>query len=567
VDHWTYNLDLIESYLAIYPENTAELLLEDDDYVFYDNDHFVRARQDKYFYLKDRKILRQFQSVTRDKEKGALIRSRAKQPNLVRTKKGKGEIYRTTLFVKLLTLFTNKLASLDSRGVGIEMESEKPSWYDALNGLPGLFGSSLPETFELKRLALFMIHFLEDWEIDLIQTQDIPAELHAFILKLNSLLDSYLASKPSAATDFAFWDNASKAKEAYRAETFYGLSGQEKKLTLAQIKSFLEHAREKIDLGLEKAYDGHRRIYPTYFENELVRYQVQKTSAGEKIRPIEFKSKPLPLFLEAPVHALKVEKDPLKKKELLKSVRSNGLYDKKLSMYKVNAPMGDTSLEVGRATVFGSGWLENETVWLHMEYKFLLELLRNGLVEDYFDDFKKALVPFQPVERYGRSILENSSFIVSSAFLDPNLHGTGFVARLSGSTAEFLSMWLAMAVGKKPFVLGLDKKLSLRFDPSLPAFLFTTQDSTRTFIDKQGEQVKVKVAKGSIAFLFLGKTVVHYHNSKKLNTYGRDRVYVKKVTLHTPKGEKIEFKGDTIPSPYAARVRDEFIPRIDIELG
>jgi hypothetical protein len=34
-----------------------------------------------------------------------------------------------------------------------------------------------------------------------------------------------------------------------------------------------------------------------------------------------------------------------------------------------------------------------------------------------------------------------------------------------------------------------------------------------------------------------------------------------------PRGQAVEFKGDTIPAPYAARVRDEFIPRIDIELG
>jgi hypothetical protein len=42
---------------------------------------------------------------------------------------------------------------------------------------------------------------------------------------------------------------------------------------------------------------------------------------------------------------------------------------------------------------------------------------------------------------------------------------------------------------------------------------------------------------------------------------------VKKITMHTRRGEKIEFRGDTIPSPYAARVRDEFVPRLDVELG
>jgi len=41
----------------------------------------------------------------------------------------------------------NKAASLDPSGIGIEMEANKPNWYDSLNGLPGLLGSSISETF------------------------------------------------------------------------------------------------------------------------------------------------------------------------------------------------------------------------------------------------------------------------------------------------------------------------------------------------------------------------------------------------------------------------------------
>ena len=29
------------------------------------------------------------------------------------------------------------------------------------------------------------------------------------------------------------------------------------------------------------------------------------------------------------------------------------------------------------------GWLENESIWLHMEYKYLLELIRNGMYEAF----------------------------------------------------------------------------------------------------------------------------------------------------------------------------------------
>ena len=70
-----------------------------------------------------------------------------------------------------------------------------------------------------------------------------------------------------------------------------------------------------------------------------------------------------------------------------------------------------------------------------------------------------------------------------------------------------------------------------------------------------------------LKFLFLGKTLVFYHNPRRLDTFGRSRVSVKKISLTLSNDQRVEFKGDTVPSPYAARVRDEFVPRIDVELG
>ncbi|OIO39341.1 MAG: hypothetical protein AUJ72_00985 [Candidatus Omnitrophica bacterium CG1_02_46_14] len=519
--------------------------------------------------------MRQYQSVVKHKEKSLLLEKRQHHRFLVRTHHGHGDIYKTILFVKLLFLFTNKFASLDAQGVGIEMESDKPSWLDALNGLPGLLGSSLPETFELKRLCLFMIQSFEDLELDLNQEFSLPAELYEFIRSLSIHLEKHFKDR-SPDRNFRFWDLATHAKEKFRKAVFFGLSGKEKRISLGEVKQFLEHAREKIEQGIEKAFDVDKKIYPTYFQNEVTHFKVLKKnvewkdeSSSQKIsvEPTQFKQIPLPLFLEGPVHALKVEKDPAKRRDLLKAVRASGLYDTKLGMYKVNAPLGDVSLEIGRVSIFTPGWLENESIWLHMEYKLMLEMLKNGMADEFFGDFKSALVPFQSPERYGRSILENSSFIASSAFLDPSLHGTGFVARLSGSTAELLTMWLIMNIGKKPFILGVDKKLSLRFEPTLPAFLFTKEASTRKFLDPEGEEVKVKVPEQCLAFMFLGKTLVFYHNPKKLDTFGKVRVNVKVITLHDPKTGKQEFRGDTVPSPYAGKVREGLIPRIDIELG
>ncbi len=566
VDHWTYNLDLIESYLAIFPEKITDLLLGSREYTFYDNAHRVRPRSDKYFLL-ERRGVRQYQSVLNDKEKAKFIAGREKDVNTVRTQNGKGDIYKTTLFAKLVSLYVNKLASLDAHGVGVEMEADKPSWYDALNGLPGLAGSSLPETFELKRLAIFLIGCLDESGIDLNDQLLLHTELHEFVDKMSGLLKRYFHGAGKS-RDMDFWQEASKAKEKYRESTIWGVSGSEKKISFADLRIFLEHGREKTQIGIQKAFDSKTGLYPTYFANEVVKHRVlSKDDEGTRVDPLEFKQKSLPLFLESHVHALKVEKDPEARKALYRAVKKSPLYDTKLGMYKVNAPMQEASLEVGRGRVFTPGWLENESIWLHMEYKYLLEALKSGLAEEFFEDFKKAFVPFQPAERYGRSILENSSFVVSSAFPDEKIHGTGFVARLSGSTAEFLQMWHLMNVGKKPFFLGPDKKVSLRFEPKLPFFLFTHHETKRTWINGDGEEIPVTIPKNSTAFVFLGKTLVTYYNPKRLDTFGKTRVAVKKVKLTDRSGRVTEFRGDTIPSPFSLRVRDEWIPKIELELG
>ena len=94
---------------------------------------------------------------------------------------------------------------------------------------------------------------------------------------------------------------------------------------------------------------------------------------------------------------------------LARRVRESALYDRELGMYKVNESLAGVSLEAGRAVAFSPGWLENESIWLHMEYKYFLELLKSGLYEEFAQAFRAA-VPFLDPERYGRSPLENVSF-------------------------------------------------------------------------------------------------------------------------------------------------------------
>ncbi|MEI8345291.1 MAG: hypothetical protein WCG06_04390, partial [Candidatus Omnitrophota bacterium] len=577
VDHWTYNLDLVESYLAIYPEDFEGLIFKRREYTFFDNDRRVVNRADKYF-IRDRQ-LRQYGAVAVDKPKTALLESRTRWSHRVRTRLGKGPVYKTNLFVKMLCLFVNKIASLDPAGVGVEMEAENPSWYDALNGLPGLLGSSLPETFELKRLGVFMLAALREMRADIKDTTRIPKELAEFMRGVSGGLDRVLsANVKQRLSAYDYWDQTESLKEKYRGKVFYGLTGLEAKVPYLEIRSFLEKAIHKIEGGLERAIDPKTGLYPTYFENHAAEWKLQRSPkksaavahsgpAMQKAWPLRFESKPLPMFLEAQVHALKVEKDPQKRRALYRAVRQSDIYDKALGMYKVNAPMQEASLEVGRGRIFSPGWLENESIWLHMEYKWLLEVLKAGLTDEFFEDFNKALIPFQPPERYGRSILENSSFLVSSAFADSKLRGAGYVARLSGSTAEFVQLWLLMTVGKKPFSVGRDGRLILRFEPHLPADFFVKDDTERVIVDKDGVSVNVKVPKNCVAFMFLGKTLVFYHNPKRLDTFGKLRVSVKKISLMDRRGKRTVFEGDGVIAPFAQKVRQELVPRIDVELG
>ena len=149
-------------------------------------------------------------------------------------------------------------------------------------------------------------------------------------------------------------------------------------------------------------------------------------------------------------------------------------------MYKVNESLASASFEIGRCKAFTPGWLENESIWMHMEYKYLLELIKNGLYEEFIEDFRTCAVPFLDPDVYGRSILENSSFIASSANPNPKIHGKGFVARLSGSTAEFIDMYSIMMFGQTIFAYSESEGLIFAPKPLIPEYLIGDDLSVST---------------------------------------------------------------------------------------
>jgi hypothetical protein len=234
-------------------------------------------------------------------------------------------------------------------------------------------------------------------------------------------------------------------------------------------------------------------------------------------------------------------------------------------MYKVNASLESETEEIGRARIFPAGWLENESVWSHMEYKYLLEILRSGLHKEFFETIYDVLVPFLNPEQYGRSILENSSFIVSSVHEDESLHGRGFVARLSGSTAEVIHIWMLMNMGPQPFFLNERGELNLRFRPVLDKRLFTTKKTVVEYLDSRQTWKKITLSQNTYAFKLLGSTLVVYHNKKRKDTFSENGCTVERIELTYPNRKRpVILAAETISSPYAQQIREHKVDRIDI---
>ncbi len=420
-------------------------------------------------YVETKKGLRQYQALDEEHQ-------RHTAEKLVKAEKQTGDVLTMTLLEKLVLLCSTKFATLDAYGMGIEMEGGKPGWYDALNGMPGRFGSSMAETYELARMLDYTIramkkypgklHLIEELygymkELDQINREE-AGKIH-FGLEDTSLTPEQIRESGEI---LSFWNRVNDAKEAYADTVFEGITGVKKEMETEEAAEILERFLETINCGIQKACAMGNGICPTYFMYDVPEYE--KTEEG--YRPLRFELLTIPYFLEGPVRYLKLKNSREKKAALYEKVKNSDLYDQKLSMYKVNASLAEASFELGRAKSFTPGWLENESIWLHMEYKYLLELIRNGLYPQFFEDFKKAAVPFLDPEVYGRSIYENSSFIASSSNPNRNYHGKGFVARLSGSTVEFISMWKQMMFGSH-IMLWKDGELTFAPQPAIPAYL------------------------------------------------------------------------------------------------
>ena len=248
----------------------------------------------------------------------------------------------------MLVVIANKFAGLDPFGVGVEMDANKPNWFDSLNGLPGLLGSSTCETFELKRWIIFLRSSLKELNLQNSCSVELPWELYELLGGLKDI--------SGEKDDFTFWDKTHSLREDYLKKTLLGFSGDLRQINLTEIDEVLSKFLDKLDAGLKKAYDAKHRLHYSYFINEVSEYQpLENSESAQGVKPLKFKQVPLPLFLEGPMHYLRTLDNPNQAQEVFKAIRKSGLFDKKLKMYKVCSPLEDMPEEIGAVVSLAPG--------------------------------------------------------------------------------------------------------------------------------------------------------------------------------------------------------------------
>lgn len=530
IDHWTYIVHLVDSYLEVFPDRLSTLFFEKKCYKFFDSPVFVQPRILKYG-LKGDKVM-QF---------GATVTNPLKNIESNKTywlSDEKGEIIYTTLFVKLFHLAVIKCLTLDPEQIGLEMEAGKPGWNDAFNGLPGLLGSSLSESFDLLRLIKLLIEAANGSSIKIVM----PSMIYNLGWSLSKIC---IVKANDQLSEFEFWDKSAEIRESWREKTQLELNSKTTEVSAAKVKQMLMRMQALIEAGLKKA-SVFGEIIPTYLTYMATDYMVLQEKDGfpmitpyglQAVKVTEFTVKALPLFLEAPSKQLKSQRH-LSAQSLHEAIKNSDLYDDKLQMFKVSESLEALGIEVGRIRAFTPGWFERESIFLHMSYKYMLSLIESGLTEAFFETMKTGCVPFFKPEVYGRSLLENSSFIASSANPDESIHGRGYIARLSGATAEMIAIWKRMFIGEHLFKMKANK-LIFAFNPKLPGWIFDDR--------------------GRVQFSCFDCNVT-YINPDRRNTFGLDGVQITNI-----KYEEMTISQDAyLPEDYTKLLRDKKLLSLEI---
>lgn len=127
-----------------------------------------------------------------------------------------------------------------------------------MNGLPGMVGSGMPETYELFQLLTYVKKVVDKYGRSLI----VPTELADMVDEVNAALDELKASgfvepetPPSDVPDelFIYWDAVATAREEYRAKVEYYFSGNTTELAAKDVSSIIDRWLKEIEVGMARA--------------------------------------------------------------------------------------------------------------------------------------------------------------------------------------------------------------------------------------------------------------------------------------------------------------------------
>ena len=508
IDHWTYNVDLLENYASVFPDKIEELLFK-EDYKYFHSLVYVNPRDEKYCLVSENKI-RQYGTIDLAAFKKENEKAGLKGDETLWKKDQNGNEIKVSLASKIFNLILVKFSTLDAHQMGIEMECEKPGWNDAMNGLPGLFASAMSETIELLRLVDFAIDNFKSFENKDIALMDEQYNLFESVRDgVNDLINNKLSS-------FEYWDKVTTSREILRKNTHIFAENHKKTILIKDALVLLNEMKDILSKGIFEAKKLGGGIIPSYIINDVSKYEVTEkvNRLGYKIvKPLEFKQRLIPYFLEASARLAKLGNGFFNQKDY-ELIYASGLRDQKLGYYKTCDDIEDAPFEIGRVHAFTKGWLERECNFLHMCYKYLLGLLKAGLYDSFYKEMKVNFVYNMDPYVYGRSPIENSSFIVPTCNPNKRTHGQGQFARLTGANAEVLDMFFIMFLGEKAFSY---ENGTLRFSPS--------PKLSKEFFDKNNEvsyplfsKCKVTIYNPQRIDLFNHNKYVYFVNGKKYHS-------------------------------------------------
>jgi hypothetical protein len=430
--------------------------------------------------------------------------------------------------------------------------------------LLGMIGSGMPETYELYLLLQYIKGVFDKYQ----RPVTIPSELNKMLKSVNAALDVLEASgfqDPEELPEdvpeelFNYWDVVAAARENYRNDVQYYFSGNVTTVKAHKVSAMIDRWLDQIELGMKRAMkfatvghndDGTSGVPACFFSYDVTDWELNENRNAVGLPLVNAKAmkvRKFPQFLEAPVRYMKTIQDSKDKmKEMYESVLNSGLRDTELKMYFLSASLEGQTYDMGRQIAFAPGWLENQSIWMHMSYKYYLQLLRGKLYDQFFSEMKGGgILPFMDPKVYGRSLMECSSFIASSAFPDPSIHGEGFLARLSGSTAEFMTMWKLMFIGPKPFFFNENGEVEMQLTPALPSWLFKDDDTdSEPRYDDEGHHI--------VGFKLFASIDVTYHNPSGEGIHGvAPNSY--KITMQD--GSEIQVDSSSIPTDTAIEIR------------